>query len=191
MPDLLQRFTEETLSYLTDSMQALKGFEGEIPWLYLDSLGFVTGGVGFMFPAASDACKLPWTKGDRAATPEEITDEFNRVHGLQKGMAPKFYRGSLTLPDAAIDAELLRRLTIVDRELPSLFPKYAALGDSWKLGLLDLAFNMGMHGLQTKFPHFTLAVNQGNAQAAEAQCVRPQVGLRRNAWTQGCFTLIS
>jgi GH24 family phage-related lysozyme (muramidase) len=174
------------LSYIDDSLVSTKGFEGEIPWLYLDILGFITGGVGFMFPAASDACKLPWMKGDRAATPEEITAEFNRVHGLQKGMAPKFYRGSLTLPAAAIDAELLRRLTIVDRALPAIFPGYAGLPDSWKLGLLDMGYNMGVHRL-SKFTDFIHGVNTGNGQVAEAQCHRLQIGLRRNTWTQQCF----
>jgi GH24 family phage-related lysozyme (muramidase) len=176
------------LSYIDESLAKLETFEARIPWMYLDTEGYVTAGIGFMLPTPAAACLLPWTKGDRAATPDEITAEFNRVLGLQKGMAPKFYRGDLTLTDAAIDAELLRRLTIVDRALPAVFPKYADLPDSWKLGLLDLSYNMGVHRLKTKFPQFVAAILSGNHQAAEAQCVRPQVGLRRNAWTRQCFS---
>jgi hypothetical protein len=175
------------LSYIDESLAKLETFEARIHWMYLDTEAHVTAGIGCMLPAVASALLLPWVKAGRTATHDEITAEFCRVSVMQKGMAPGHYRGDLTLPDAAIDAELLRRLTIVDKALPAVFPGYAALPDAWKLGLLDLGYNMGVHGLQTKFPHFTLAVNSGNGQVAEAQCIRPQVGLRRNAWTQSCF----
>lgn len=176
------------MSYLDDSCAKLIDFEGRIPWMYQDSEGYVTVGVGCMLPGAPQACALPFEKKDLPASLEEITTEFARVSSMQKGLRPVAYKGDVTLPDAAIDAELLRRLTVVDRALPAIFRGYAQYPDSWKLALLDMGFNIGVHGLASKFPRFTFAVNSGNGQAAEAECVRPQVGLRRNSWTQQCFS---
>jgi hypothetical protein len=175
------------LSYIEESLAKLETFEARIHWLYLDTEAHVTAGIGCMLPSVAAALLLPWLKAGRPATHDEITAEFCRVSVMQKGMAPGRYKGDLTLPDAAIDAELLRRLMLVDRALPAIYPGYAGLPDSWKLGLLDMGYNMGVHRL-SKFTDFNHGVNTGNGQVAEAQCHRLQIGLRRNTWTQQCFS---
>jgi len=41
------------------SLAQLKTFEGCVPWMYRDTVGRVTVGVGLMLPDAAAACALP------------------------------------------------------------------------------------------------------------------------------------
>lgn len=175
--------------YLADSLAKIEYFEGKIPWLYLDSdvPGNVTCGVGFMLPNFAAACALPFQNGLIPATTNEIAAEFLRVSSMKSGMAAAVYRGPLMLTDEVIDAELMRRLQVVDTSLQMRLPNYEALPDSWKLALLDMAYNLGIGGLFKGYPHFIQAIKDQNWQAAMAQCNRRGPSMARNDWTRECF----
>ena len=88
-------------------------YEGVTTWMYLDTKGLVTTGIGFLIDSVSAAQALPWQKGARAATKAEIETEWRRVKGKQ---AWKKYNGLsavwrdsavLSLPMATVDAKLL------------------------------------------------------------------------------------
>lgn len=177
------------MSYLADSLTKIEQFEGRIPWLYLDSdePGNVTCGVGCELANVMAALCLPFNNGVLRATDNEIKAEFLRVSAMKSGMAPAIYRGPLTLSNDAIDGELMRRLQVVDTALRMRLLNYDDLPDSWKLALLDMGFNMGPARLFSEYPAFIEAIREGNAQAAEAQCNRKQVGMVRNDWTRECF----
>lgn len=177
------------MSYLADSLAKIEQFEGRIPWLYLDSdePGNVTCGVGFELANVAAALALPFQNGIIPATDDDITGEFCRVSVMKSGMAPAIYRGPLTLSNDVIDGELMRRLQVVDTALRMRLLNYDDLPDSWKLALLDIGFNMGPARLFSEYPAFIEAIRDGNAQAAEAQCNRRQVGMVRNDWTRQCF----
>jgi GH24 family phage-related lysozyme (muramidase) len=46
----------------------LKQFEGCVPWMYRDTVGKVTVGVGLMLPDVRAAQALPFLAGERAAS---------------------------------------------------------------------------------------------------------------------------
>ena len=84
-------------TYLEQSLAKLKEFEGCIPWMYRDTVGKVTVGVGLMLPDAKAAEALPFVVGTRPATPQEITAEFTRVDTMPLGRASAFYKSSAAL----------------------------------------------------------------------------------------------
>ena len=99
-------------TYLEQSLAQLEIFEGCIPWMYLDTVGKVTVGVGFMLPDSDAAAALPFQLEGQAATADEITDDFGRVTGMAAGHVAGYYKqpDSPQLPQSAIDAQLLKTL---------------------------------------------------------------------------------
>src|SRR5579863_2584618 len=79
-------------TYLDESLAKLEWFEGSIPWMYLDTRGNVTVGVGLLVPDAAAAQKLPFVFEGRAATAAETATEYARVHGMPMGRPAPFYR---------------------------------------------------------------------------------------------------
>ena len=50
--------------YLEQSIERLTQFEGSVPWMYLDTVGKVTVGVGSMLPDARAAGTLRFLIGE-------------------------------------------------------------------------------------------------------------------------------
>jgi GH24 family phage-related lysozyme (muramidase) len=176
-------------TYLEQSLAKLKEFEGCVPWMYRDTVGKVTVGVGLMLPDARAAEALPFVLGARAATPEEIAAEYARVDAMMLGRASAFYKvpSSLELTQQTIDAKLKSVLEGFEADLRTQFPHYDALPDGVKMALLDMIYNLGPEGLFKGFPHLVAAVEAGAwAQAAE-HCMRRGPSAARNAWTRQQF----
>jgi GH24 family phage-related lysozyme (muramidase) len=176
-------------TYLDQSIAQLKLFEGCVPWMYLDTVGKVTVGVGLMLPTAAAACALAFTTPEGSATPELIAADFNRVLALPRGKLSAFYRSptSPELPQPIIDAELLSVLTSFEATLRTHLPHYDALPYPVKLALLDMAYNLGPGGLLTGYPHLIHDVETGAWAQAAAACLRRGPSPARNAWTQQQF----
>jgi GH24 family phage-related lysozyme (muramidase) len=176
-------------TYLEQSLAKLKEFEGCVPWMYRDTVGKVTVGVGLMLPDAKAAQALPFVLGTRAATAEEIVAEYARVDALPLGRASTFYKtpASLQLTQQTIDAKLSSILQGFEADLRTEFPHYDTLPDAVKMALLDMIYNLGPSGLFKGFPHLVAAVQTGAwAQAAE-HCTRRGPGEARNTWTRQQF----
>jgi GH24 family phage-related lysozyme (muramidase) len=176
-------------TYLEQSLAKLKEFEGCVPWMYRDTVGKVTVGVGLMLPDAKAAETLPFVLGARAATPEEITAEYARVDAMAPGRASAFYKipASLELTQQTIDAKLQSVLEGFEANLRIQFPHYDDLPNGVKMALLDMIYNLGPEGLFKGFPHLVAAVEAGAwAQAAE-HCMRRGPSAARNAWTRQQF----
>jgi GH24 family phage-related lysozyme (muramidase) len=176
-------------TYLEQSLAKLKEFEGCVPWMYRDTVGKVTVGVGLMLPDAKAASALPFVLGDRAATSDEIAAEYARVDRMAVGHASAFYKvpTSLELTQPTIDARLSSVLEGFETDLRAGFPHYDALPDGVKMALLDMIYNLGPAGLFKGFPHLVAAVQTGAwAQAAE-HCTRRGPAPARNSWTQEQF----
>lgn len=175
--------------YLQRSLSNLKEFEGCIPWMYRDTVGKITVGVGLLLPGSQAAEALPFLAGSRPATRSEIAAEFARVAALPLGHASIFYKSShsLELAQEAIDAKLIAVLESFEADLRARLPKYDAYPDSIKMALLDMIYNLGPEGLFRGFPHFVAAVEAESwAQAAE-YCLRRGPSPARNAWTRQQF----
>jgi GH24 family phage-related lysozyme (muramidase) len=176
-------------TYLEQSLAKLKEFEGCVPWMYRDTVGKVTVGVGLMLPDAKTAAALPFLVGGRAATQEEIAAEYVRVVAMAVGRGSTFYKTptSLILTQQTIDAKLTSVLEGFEADLRGQFPHYDALPDGVKMALLDMIYNLGPAGLFKGFPHLVEAIQTGAwAQAAE-HCIRHGPSAARNNWTRKQF----
>jgi GH24 family phage-related lysozyme (muramidase) len=176
-------------TYLEQSLAKLKEFEGCVPWMYRDTVGKVTVGVGLMLPDAKAAEALPFVVGGRAATPEEIAAEYARVDAMAIGRASAFYKipSALVLTQQTIDAKLSSVLARFEADLRSPFPHYDALPDGVKMALLDMIYNLGPAGLCKGFPHLVAAIQTGAWTQAAEHCMRRGPGAARNDWTREQF----
>jgi GH24 family phage-related lysozyme (muramidase) len=176
-------------TYLDQSLAQLKLFEGSVPWMYLDTVGKVTVGVGIMLPGAAAACALPFAMGAAPASPEQIAVEFARVAALPMGKLPAFYRTpeSPELPQPVIDARLGAVLTEFEATLRAKLAVYNTLPDPVKMALLDMAYNLGPEGLLKGYPRMLHAVETGAWAQAAGECARAGIGEARNAWARQQF----
>jgi GH24 family phage-related lysozyme (muramidase) len=176
-------------TYLEQSLAKLKEFEGCVPWMYRDTVGKVTVGVGLMLPDAKAAEALPFVIGTRAATPEEIAAEYARVDSLPMGRASALYKTptSLVLTQQTMDAKLTAVLAGFEADLRAQFPHYDELPDGIKMALLDMIYNLGPAGLFKGFPHLVAAIQTGAWTQAAQHCMRRGPGEARNAWTREQF----
>ena len=172
--------------YFDQSLAQLKSFEGCIPWMYRDSVGKVTVGVGLMLPNAAAACALPFQAGEIPATAQQIETEFARVMSLAPNKLPSFYRvvQSLELPDASIDERLSMVLTGFETTLRAHLASYDKLPDRVKMALLDMSYNLGPEGLLKGYPKMLHAVEIGAWTEAAAECARGGINEARNDWTR-------
>ena len=178
------------MSYLDDSLAHLEIFEGTVPWMYLDTRGFVTVGVGEMLANADKAETLAFVDPDgEPSTQDAILDEFNRVSGLVPAKVAAFYRSptSPVLSHGDIDTLLMNHLNSFDGQLAARFANYADFPDPAKLGLLDMIYNLGQVGLLQHFPHFMAAVDNQDWLGAAANCHRVGPSQARNDWTRQQF----
>jgi GH24 family phage-related lysozyme (muramidase) len=176
-------------TYLEQSLAKLKEFEGCVPWMYRDTVGKVTVGVGLMLPDAKAAEALPFVLGPRAATSQEIAAEYARVDAMALGRASSFYKtpASLELTQQTIDAKLSSVLEGFEANLRAEFPHYDTLPDAVKMALLDMIYNLGPAGLFKGFPHLIAAVQTGAWSQAAEHCIRRGPGEARNNWTREQF----
>jgi len=172
-------------SYLELSSAKLREFEGCVNWMYRDTAGKVTVGIGLMLPTATAAIALPFLLDSQPVPPQQIAEEFYRVSVLAPGQPPRFYKGAVSpqLPDPFIDAKLLSVLTEFDATLREKIAGYDKLPDGVKLTLLDMAYNLGPAGLLGGYPKMLAAIESGAWAEAAAQCTRQGIGEARNAWT--------
>jgi GH24 family phage-related lysozyme (muramidase) len=176
-------------TYIEQSLAKLEEFEGSIPWMYLDTVGKVTVGVGLMLPDAAAAAHLPFRFGDRNATEEEIASEFARVDALPMGRPALYYRrkDAPELDKPAIDSLLRTVLTGFEGELRTSLSGYDGYPDGVKMALLDMAYNLGPAGLLHGYPKLLRAVQAGAWPQAAAARFRHGPGAARNEWTRAMF----
>ena len=176
-------------SYLEQSLAKIEAFEGSIPWMYRDTVGKVTVGVGTMLPDAAAAQRLAFQLAGRPAGTQEIQSDFERVDALPMGRAALFYRqaGRPELPKPDIDELLRTVLTTMESTLRAHLTGYDAFPDGVKMALLDMAYNLGVEGLLTGYPRLIHCVQAADWPGAAAASFRHGPGAARNAWTRQMF----
>ena len=159
-------------------------WEGNKPFMYLCSGGYVTTGIGNKMANAQEAIKLPWQHKTTGlpATPAEIrtafeqvqsmTSEFRRVdpHATNPFSARHYEKVSdLVLPDGAANQLAVDRLEKdFLKGLRGLFPGFDGYPQPAQRALVDMVYTLGVSGLETKFPRFVTACREGRfADAAE------------------------
>lgn len=168
-------------------------FEGAVPWMYADILGFVTTGVGNLIDPVELALELPWQRADGSeASAEEIREEWERVKrdpaSASKGHKYSETRTSLRLSNASISALIARRLREMAETLAGRFPGFADWPADAQLATLSMSWAMGPG---FKFPKFEAAIKAGDFAAAAEESAINATGnpgvIPRNAANKALF----
>lgn len=180
----------------------IEPFEGTVPWMYLDTEGYVTCGIGNLLATPQVALPLPWIwRRDKTslnqgrAEPDEvdISDEWARVHGAVKGMAAGAYRPltTMVLPQSEIMRLFGKRVDEFETSLQKQLPEFSAWPEPAQLAVLDMAFNLGVGaftpGHRKCWPKLTAALQRQDWPAAIVHCHRPQSRVARNERTKELF----
>lgn len=151
--------------------------EGRVPWMYPDSEGNVTIGVGHLIPNAESGTGLPLMarKAKRAATPDEIRAAWTYVRTNRQP-----YR-DVYLEEPAIDKLLEQDCARCQYPLRRAFGTALDLPRPAVIALWDMAFNLGSFGA---FPRLRMAIAIGDFEMASQECVRRSIGKIRNDMTR-------
>lgn len=173
-------------------------FEGRVPYMYLDTAGNVTVGIGHMLATAGAAGRLPFCRqqaGAPAAT-GEILDAWQKVKACPFGQSIAASRfnparppaGWPALPALFLEEDAIDSLFEADmkehaRQLERSLPAFPSLPEPAQEVLLDMHFNLGDSGFsRTRWPKLFAAVEARNWLAASRQCRRQGIQPARNDW---------
>lgn len=172
-------------------------FEGNIPWLYLDTVGDVTIGIGHMIPSADKISAVPMVGANGAvASDSEKRAAFDAVKAAQSkvGQAAGAYEGlsPLRLGPGGDKALFQGNFDTLFAEAQKLFRNVAGGFEAWpkavQLATFDMAYNLGAWRLYNLFPTFRekgLAVP--DYMVCAQQCRRGGIDQARNDWTKAQF----
>lgn len=169
----------------------LEKFEGRVPYMYLDTKGRVTVGVGHEIRTVTVAQKLPFrtTKGAKA-TADEIKAAYMMVKAQSKGRKAEYYRRftELSISETEIDRLTNQHIASFYRELKRLYTGFDGFPSSARLALFDLIFNVGMTNLRTGWPSLNLAIKKKDWEAASDESGRaPPISPDRNKYVANLF----
>jgi GH24 family phage-related lysozyme (muramidase) len=141
--------------------QSLAENEGNVPYMYLDTVGRVTVGVGHMIASSSLAQELSFVVRGTAqpASAAQIVADYNSVSAQPKGMLFTHYQPftRLQMTPAAVDQLLEKDIAQMESGVRASFRGYDNYPAPAQDALLDMAFNLGVNGLVTKFPKLKAA----------------------------------
>jgi len=169
-------------------------YEGKIDWMYLDTVGKVTVGIGHMIPSADEAAALSFVDpaSGTAATGDAIRAAFAAVQAAGSGDdRPAGAFQSLTtirLPDAAVTALFQADYQQIVGRIRTLFQNVGGGLDSYpdpaQLAVIDMGYNLGPEGLYDKFPTFrTKGLAPRAFDVAARQSHRLGISEERDKWT--------
>jgi len=136
----------------------IEPIEGRIPWMYLDTEGLVTAGVGECLETADEACVFFGCN---------VSADYDRVAAMPKGMVAHryWYAGCPTLTNAQIDARRDRSIARAERNARKLVASFPSLSTTRQAVLVDMAFNLG-HKRLAGFTKTLELIATGNFSAA-------------------------
>jgi GH24 family phage-related lysozyme (muramidase) len=168
------------MTICTDQWSFTAPFEGIVRHLYLDSVGKVTCGVGFMLPDEAACGRMVWTPNA-----QEAIADFRRLreeHGPYEKFAAAHYRPMVRahLSEGFMREEFARRSAAFVKQLGSTF--VASIPIPGQIALLDMAYNLGVAGV-AKFHNLHTAIAAKDWAAAARECHRGGVSELRNQAT--------
>jgi len=132
-----------------DLVEDLKAMEDVVLYMYLDTVGKVTVGVGNMLPTVDDAKKLPFVNVSTGepATEAEVEAAYDGVSRMAWGKFHGAYRLKPSIELTEDDALQLSRARLRDDFLPKLrrfFPDFDDYPPSARRFMVDMAYNGGV-----------------------------------------------
>ena len=179
-----------------DYLPIARRFEGDIPWLYLDTVGKVTIGIGHMIPTAAAVSAIPLGRNGQAASEADKQTAYAAV-AAATDRSPRGANAFQDLSDLRItpeqSADLFRgKVAEIFGEAQRLFQDVGGGFAAWptrvQLATFDMAYNLGPQGLFRNFPTFRtkgLAQHDYLVCAQESRRIGPSPA--RNAWTRDQF----
>lgn len=170
------------------------GFEGRVPYMYLDILGLVTTGVGNLIDPIEHAMGLPWTHRDgRLANAMDVRLEWGAIKhhpNLAKwGHRPAADLTDLRLSESAIDALVTSKALEFETVLRRRFPAWDTWPADAQLAVLLMAWALGP---SFHFVNLATALGRPDFAIAALSCemdATHNAGLKpRNAAVKLCFT---
>jgi hypothetical protein len=177
--------------------------EGNIAFMYLDTKGLVTIGIGNLIDPVSQALTLPFqykavnhagAPAGRAATRKEIeTEWFSLKHHPHKlALARSGAAGCARLTDLELSVEsrqqLFDRVTNAhEAQLTKYFPDLDAWPGDAQLGLMAMAWGLGMY-FPPQFPKFSQACRKRDFDTAAQESTISTWRLERNQASVCFFT---
>jgi GH24 family phage-related lysozyme (muramidase) len=179
---------------MDEYIDILRRWEGCVPWMYLDTRGYVTVGIGCMLPFVDAALRLQFRNVNaiRAATIDEVRIRYEQVKSLVAGRSASLYwmdHPRIELPVDACERIAIERL---EREfLPELRRLFAGIPNvtrNWdtlplcsRVVLVDIAWNVGTAGI-AKFHRLIAHVLDGDWHAASEEVATVHGRVERNEW---------
>jgi hypothetical protein len=181
----------------------ITGHEGNIAFMYLDTKGLVTIGIGNLIDPISLALTLPFqfkavnrigASAGRAATRKEIETEWLSLknHSNKLALTRSGAAGCARLTDLELSVASRQRLfdrvtNTHESQLTTYFPDFGAWPGDAQLGLMAMAWGLGMY-FPPKFPKFSAACRNRDFDAAAQECTISTWRLERNQASVRFFT---
>ncbi|KPZ55500.1 hypothetical protein AN391_02547 [Pseudoalteromonas sp. P1-13-1a] len=170
----------------------VKAYEGNIPHMYLDTLGFLTVGVGHLLKDVEAAKKVPFIVRDTGvkASIQQIEGEFKSIKAMPWGKKYEatYYKPftTLVISEAVREAQVEHHIKTFESELKTIYgaSEFASYPDDVKLALFDLIFNLGMPRLKDTFPNFNRHMKAHDFKKAAIESNRKDVSAERNTYVR-------
>lgn len=182
---------ESTMKDLAGTLAMLKSYEGNYSYMYSDSRGYVTVGVGFLLNTASDATRFRfWKRNDKGlaieATSDEIKQEWSNIHSKPARHKASYYRQFTTMwmADTDINAELQKIVGQFEAQAKDMFSDWDKFPIPAQLALLDMLYNLGS---LSAFPQLVESAKQHDWEACAKECHRSGPSPQRNSGTRNRF----
>lgn len=149
-------------------------FEGYCTWMYLDTKGLVTTGMGNLIDTIADAQALPWrTASNQPASPAQIAAEWRQIKARQSAKNLGGYAfekwATLHLEHAAIDRLVAVKMAAFAATIEAAYPTFGTAPADAQLAWMDMGWNYGPAFMDKKksngsyeWPSFRAAVRVSN-----------------------------
>lgn len=187
LQDKSEGFTNREQQAIENSLREQEGVEN---FLYKDSKGNVTIGVGFKVSSEDEAVALPLLDfNQNPATDEQKRQEWRNISSLTGRHTAGWYEGytALYLPDEHIDARLKSTVDESFRQLHALFNEVGSYPSAARVALQDMIYNVGYGTLRDVFVNFTAAVRHRDWATAAHESHRLDISDERNDATRDLF----
>ncbi len=183
----------------------IEKYEGRYNYLYLDSLGKVTVGIGHLIVnrSAIASVNMYTVKNNqpmKLATLTEKQVEYDTIAKQNKNYKASWYKQhtKLVMKDVDINAQRDEHIRTFYKELTRYYKKNNGFNSNFdsfpinaQIALFDMIFNLGLTKLKNKFTKFNDAIKKEDWATAAKQSNRPQVGGLRNTYVKELFNDIS